>query len=213
RINVSLDSVDPKSFQEITRRDGLEKVLRGIEMAKRVGFDRIRINAVSIKGRTESEIVPLAIFCRKHRLELRFIEFMPLDGDGNWLADQVLSGKQVLDLISQEVAPLTRVYRHDPSQPATDYEYPGGERVGFINSVTEPFCESCNRLRMTAEGRLRNCLFANQEWDVRHLVRNGHDDAEIVDLIQACVAAKKLGHGSNNGNFVRPERAMYQIGG
>ena len=213
RLNISLDTVDEERFRKITRRTGLHQVLEGIRAAQDCGFDRIRINAVSIKGMTEAEIEPLANFCRESKLELRFIEFMPLDGDEAWENQQVLSGQRVREIIEATVGVLHPVERTDPSQPAIDYAYDDGLRVGFINSVTEPFCSTCNRLRLTAEGRIRNCLFANDEWDLREPIRAGADDAQLEELIRKCVAAKRLGHGSDSGIFVRPQRAMYQIGG
>lgn len=219
RLNVSLDTIDPTMFERITRRKGLDKVIEGIAAAKQVGFNRIRINAVSIKGLTESEIVPLARFCRDELLELRFIEFMPLDADEAWNLDQVLTGAQVRDIISSEVATLVPAERANKSQPAIDYEYEpvsgnsSVARVGFIDSVSQPFCDSCNRMRVTAEGKFRNCLFSSVEWDVRETLRGGTSDEDIENIIRECVMAKKAGHGSDTGRFLRPEKAMYQIGG
>ena len=168
RLNISLDALSEEVFEQIARRTGLNKVLDGIQAAIEVGFERIRLNAVSIRGLTESEIVPLAQFARQHGLELRFIEYMPLDADGQWSHDDVLSGDEVRGIISDEVGQLSPVGDQDPSQPASDYEYRDGVgRVGFINSVTQPFCGACDRLRLTAEGQIRNCLFSTVEWDAR----------------------------------------------
>jgi cyclic pyranopterin phosphate synthase len=214
RLNVSLDTIDPDVFERITRRKGLEKVLDGIAAAKRVGFENIRLNAVSIAGISETEIVPLAKFARGQNLELRFIEFMPLDGEQAWQTQQVLSGAKVRELITAEVGSLEPSERSNPSQPAVDFRYSDGlGSVGFINSVTEPFCKSCDRIRITAEGKFRNCHFSSVEWDVRETLRSGANDEEIERLIRECVTAKKLGHGTNDGEFLRPEKAMYQIGG
>ncbi len=214
RLNVSLDTIDPEVFERITRRKGLDKVLNGIKVAHAVGFTNIRINAVSMVGISETEIVPMAEFCRDNNLELRFIEFMPLDGDEAWQTNQVLSGDQVREMISREVGLLVPAERKDLSQPAVDYGYvEGNGSVGFINSVTQPFCGDCNRMRVTAEGKFRNCLFSGEEWDVRELLRGEATDAEIEALIRDCVMHKKAGHGTNDGNFLRPEKAMYQIGG
>lgn len=214
RLNVSLDTVDPAVFERITRRQGLDKVLSGIAVAQQVGFENIRINAVSIAGITETEIVPLAKFAREQNLELRFIEFMPLDADKAWQTQQVLSGADVREVIASEIGSLVPSKRTNPSQPAIDFRYAeGGGSVGFINSVTEQFCSSCDRMRITAEGKFRNCLFSSVEWDVRSALRSGADDAELERLIRECVAAKKLGHGTNEGEFLRPDKAMYQIGG
>ncbi len=214
RLNVSLDSVDPEMFERITRRKGLEKVLSGIEVAQNVGFEQIRVNAVSIAGISETEIVPLARFARERGLELRFIEFMPLDGDEAWENGQVLSGASVRELIAEQVGTLERASRPNQSQTALDCRnLDGGGKIGFINSVTEPFCGDCDRMRVTAEGKFRNCLFSTEEWDVRESLRSDASDAEIEAIIRECVAAKKVGHGSDDGQFVRPEKAMYQIGG
>jgi cyclic pyranopterin phosphate synthase len=214
RLNISLDGLREETFQRISRRSGLDRVLAGIFAAKRHGFERIRLNAVAIRGITEDEIVPLGEFAREQEFELRFIEFMPLDAEGNWQTDQVLSGERIRQMLEAEFGPLVPAARPDPSQPATDYQFADGRgSIGFINPVTQPFCESCNRLRVTAEGQLRNCLFSTAEWDARALLRGSADDTQIAQLIRDCVWAKKPGHGIDTPEFVRPERAMYQIGG
>jgi cyclic pyranopterin phosphate synthase len=214
RLNISLDSLSEETFRRIARRDGLDRVLAGIYAARRVGFDRIRMNAVAIKGITEPEIVPLARFARENQMEMRFIEFMPLDAEQHWQQEQVLSGDDIRRLIEEAIGPLEPATRPDPSQPATDFRFTDGSgTVGFINPVTQPFCEDCNRLRLTAEGQIRNCLFSTVEWDARALLRGGGSDAELAELIRDCVRAKKPGHGIDSSDFVRPERAMYQIGG
>ena len=214
RLNISLDTLRPETFLEISRREGLDQVLAGIEAAQQVGFDKIKLNAVAIKDLTEPDIVPLARFARQRGLELRFIEYMPLDADGNWSDDQVLSGSQIIDLLEAEFGPLIALCVADASQPATDYRYTDDQAtVGFINPVTQPFCGDCNRLRLTAEGQVRNCLFSTVEWDARALLRGGANDDELRTLLRSCVAAKKAGHGINSDEFVRPERAMFQIGG
>ncbi len=214
RLNISLDSLDPVMFERISRRSGLEKVLEGIVAARRAGFERIRLNAVAIRGETEEQVVPLARFALEHCLELRFIEFMPLDADRQWADDSVLSGEAIRQIVQREFGPLEPAPRPDASQPAIDYLYASGRgRLGFINPVTQPFCGQCNRLRMTAEGQLRNCLFSTNEWDARALLRSGASDDDLATLIRDCVAAKKHGHGIDQPDFLRPERAMYQIGG
>jgi cyclic pyranopterin phosphate synthase len=145
---------------------------------------------------------------------MRFIEYMPLDADGNWDNEQVLSGETILKTLTAEIGPLEPIPGGDPSQPAVDYRFvDGGGVVGFINPVTQPFCSDCNRLRLTAEGQIRNCLFSIEEWDARAVMRGGDDDAALARLMIDCVAAKKAGHGINSDDFVRPERAMFQIGG
>ena len=214
RLNISFDTLDPAMFERISRRPGLEKVLAGIAAAQRAGFESIRLNAVAIRGETEDQIVPLTRFALEHRLELRFIEFMPLDAQGEWQTSSVLPGEQIRQIVQQEFGPIEPAPRPDPSQPAVDYLYAGGQgRLGFINPVSQPFCQQCNRLRVTAEGQLRNCLFSTTEWDARALLRRGGSDEELSSLVRDCVAAKKPGHGIDQPGFLRPQRAMYQIGG
>ncbi|HEX7377236.1 MAG TPA: GTP 3',8-cyclase MoaA [Pirellulales bacterium] len=214
RLNISLDTLRPETFLRISRREGLDQTLAGIAAALRVGFDKIKLNAVAIKDLTEPDVVPLARFAREHGLELRFIEYMPLDADGNWSNDQVLSGEQIMELLAAEFGPLAAAPGADPSQPATDYQYTDhSATIGFINPVTKPFCADCNRLRLTAEGQVRNCLFSTVEWDARALLRGDAGDDELRELLRSCVAAKKAGHGINSDEFVKPERAMFQIGG
>lgn len=214
RLNISLDSLNETTFQRIARREGLQRVLDGIFAARRAGFTRIRLNAVAIRGITEAEIVPLGRFAREHDFELRFIEFMPLDAENHWENSQVLSGEEIRTALENEFGPLEPVTRHDPSQPATDYAFTDGVgRIGFINPVSQPFCGDCNRLRITAEGQIRNCLFSQEEWDARAALRGGATDAELAALIETAVSAKQPGHGINSDEFLRPTRAMYQIGG
>jgi GTP 3',8-cyclase len=218
RLNVSLDSLRDEMFEAIARRRGLDRVLAGLVAAKEVGFRRIRINAVSIRGLTEEEIVPLALFCRRQGFHLRFIEFMPLDAEAGWSNRQVLSGREVRGILEREVGPLVEATRHDDGQPAIDYDWVDGRgSVGFIDPVTQPFCDRCDRLRLTADGQLRNCLFSTEEWDARGILRNGADpdevEARLAELLRACVAAKRPAHGIGTPAFARPQRAMYQIGG
>jgi cyclic pyranopterin phosphate synthase len=220
RLNVSLDALREDVFETLARRRGLQEVLAGLAAAKRAGFEpgqgaaAIRINAVSIRGLTESQIVPLAEFCRREQFQLRFIEFMPLDAEEAWSKTQVLSGREVRELLERVIGSLVPLAADDPGQPAIDYEWAdGGGRVGFIDPVTQPFCDRCDRLRLTADGQFRNCLFSTTEWDVRAVMRGGGDDAEIAALLRACVAAKKAAHGIDTPAFERPARAMYQIGG
>ena len=214
RVNISLDTLDPETFERITRRKGLDKVLAGIDAAIEAGFEQVRINAVSMAGITDAEIIPLAQFARRKQLELRFIEFMPLDGDEAWQREQVLTGEAIRQAISKGVGLLEPVARPHAAQPATDYEYADGSgRVGFINSVSEPFCGSCDRIRMTAEGQFRNCLFSTREWDLRTLLRTGASDDQILATMRDSVAAKAAAHGIDSEEFQRPAKAMYQIGG
>ena len=213
RLNVSLDSLREDVFERIARRRGLDRVLAGLAAARRAGFAEIRINAVSIRGLTEGEIVPLARFCRREGFHLRFIEFMPLDAEEAWDRARVLSGADVRAILEREIGPLVAETAGDPGQPALDYRWADGGRVGFINPVTRPFCDRCDRLRLTADGQFRNCLFSTTEWDVKALLRGGGSDEEIAALLRECVAAKKAAHGIDTPDFARPARAMYQIGG
>ena len=214
RLNISLDGMSEETFRRISRREGLHRVLEGIAAAQDAGFENTRLNAVAIRNLTEPEIVPLARFARERGLELRFIEFMPLDAEEHWQSDQVLSGDDIRELLEAEFGPLLPAHRGDPSQPAVDFEFAdGGGKIGFINPITQPFCGDCNRLRITAEGKLRNCLFSLVEWDARAILRGGGSDDELAALTRDCVLAKKPGHGIDSPEFLRPERAMYQIGG
>jgi len=215
RINVSLDALDPVKFREITRREGYEKVLEGIQAAQRVGFDPVKVNAVSVRGMTEDQIVPFGRFARETGVEIRFIEFMPLDADNAWEREKVLFAQEIIDTLSREIMPLVPRGIDDPSAPATDFEFADGQgRIGFIASVSRPFCMNCNRFRLTADGKLRNCLFSLEETDVKRLIRDSAaGDAEIAAAIQSCIAAKNEGHEINTARFIQPDRPMYSIGG
>ena len=214
RVNISLDCLSEETFQRISRREGLDRVLEGIFAARLVGFERIRLNAVAIRGITEAEVLPLGAFAREHGMEMRFIEFMPLDAENHWKTDQVLDGDEIRRMLEAEFGPLEPVDRLDPSQPAADFQFADGVgRIGFINPVTHPFCSTCNRLRLTAEGKVRNCLFSNDERDVLTLLRGDGTDEQIAEIVRASITAKKVGHGIDSPDFVKPERAMYQIGG
>jgi cyclic pyranopterin phosphate synthase len=206
RLNVSLDTMDAARFQQLTRRTGFEQVIEGILAAK--------INAVAIRGTTEADVVPLAQFARRHGLELRFIEYMPLDAGHQWERAKVLFAAEILELLTLGIGPLRPVADQDPRAPALDYEYhDGGGRVGFIASISRPFCMSCNRLRLTSDGKLRHCLFALEETDLRALLRGGASDAAIAAAVRDCVAAKWEGHEINTARFIQPERLMHAIGG
>jgi cyclic pyranopterin phosphate synthase len=213
RINVSLDTLDPETFRRLTRRDGLDKVLEGILAAKAAGFDPVKVNAVSIRGVTEAEAVPLARFARQHGLELRFIEYMPIGAD-RWERGKVYFAHEILEQLEREVAPLVPADDYDPRAPAMEFRYAdGGGRVGIIASISRPFCLKCNRLRLTADGKLRNCLFAVEETDVKPLLRGGADDARLAEAVRACVRAKWEGHEINTSRFIKPLRTMHAIGG
>jgi cyclic pyranopterin phosphate synthase len=213
RINVSLDTLDPGRFRQLTRRDGLDKVIDGILAAKRAGFHPVKVNAVSIRGVTEHEVVPLARFARQHGLELRFIEYMPIGAD-TWERSKVYFAHEILEQLEREVAPLAPAKDYDARAPAMDFEYgDGGGRVGIIASISRPFCMSCNRLRLTADGKLRNCLFALDEVDVKGLLRGGGAAAEVAEVVRRNVWAKWEGHEINTARFIKPLRTMHAIGG
>ncbi|MEE2639598.1 MAG: GTP 3',8-cyclase MoaA [Planctomycetota bacterium] len=214
RLNISLDGLSEATFQKISRRTGIQKVIDGIEAALDTGFDRIRLNAVSIAGITEKEIIPLARYAMERNLELRFIEFMPLDAQQDWQNEQVLPGERIKAELEAEFGKLLPAERNDPSQPALDFVFEqGGGKIGLINPVSQPFCQDCNRLRITAEGQIRNCLFSTTEWDARALLRSGATDQAIEEMVRECVGQKKAAHGIDTADFQRPAKAMFQIGG
>jgi cyclic pyranopterin phosphate synthase len=213
RINVSLDSLDPLKFAEITRRPLFDAVMRGLEEAARVGFAPIKVNAVAVRGFTEPELLRFAELAREKAYQVRFIEFMPLDGDGGWNAGQVLTQAEILDTIGA-VYPLERVSAPGNSDPATLFRFADGKgEIGIIPTVTDPFCASCNRIRLTADGKLRHCLFAVEETDLKTPMRIGATDEDLAWRFVDCVEAKWPGHMINQGGFHRPDRNMSQIGG
>ncbi len=211
RINISLDSLRRERFLEMTRRDELERVLEGIDAAIDAGFAPVKINCVVNRGVNDDEIVDFARFGRERGVEVRFIEFMPLDADGHWQRDQVVSQSEIVDAITA-VFPLETGERGHA--PAERFRYADGAgSVAVIAAVTEPFCASCDRVRLSAEGSLRNCLFALDEFDLRSALRRGVGDDDLAGIIAACVAAKWAGHGIGTVNFIRPGKSMSQIGG
>lgn len=213
RLNIHLDTLDRERFRRITRRNDLPAVLASIETARSIGFGPIKINVVAVKNLIEPDIVPIAHYCRDNGFEPRFIEFMPLDSQNLWNREKVLSADEIIGILSREVSPLTEVPDRDPRAPATEYSYADGRgRVGVIPSVTRPFCLNCNRVRLTADGKLRYCLFAIDETDIRSLLRSDSDD-QIADALRGNIAGKWLGHEINSTRFVAPPRPMYSIGG
>jgi cyclic pyranopterin phosphate synthase len=214
RINIHLDTLDRERFRRITRRDELDRVLDGIETCLRLGYGPIKLNAVAVKGLTEPDILPIAHFCRERGIEPRFIEFMPLDSQHLWDRTQVLAADDIIGILSREISPLIEIPDRDPRAPATEYRYSDGRgQVGFIASVTRPFCLNCNRIRLTSDGKLRYCLFAIEETNVKDLLRSGASDEEVAALIRSMVRQKWLGHEINSTHFVPPPRPMYAIGG
>ena len=211
RINVSLDSLRADRFEELTLRNELPRVLDGIDAAIDAGLYPVKVNVVVMRGVNDDELVDLARFGRERGVEVRFIEFMPLDADRSWSEGAVVGQDEILARIG-EVFPLEPVDR--TSAPATRYRYvDGAGGIGVVASVTRSFCDSCDRIRLTADGQFRNCLFAVEEFDLRSLLRSGASDDEVGDLLQGAVAAKWAGHGISTVDFVRPNRSMSQIGG
>ena len=211
RVNVSCDSLRADRFAELTRRDGLTRVLEGIDAALAAGFDPVKVNCVIMRGVNDDEIADFVAFGRHKGVEVRFIEFMPLDADGIWTNDLVVGVDQILARVN-EASPVEPVER--TSAPATRYRFADGVgAVGIVASVSDSFCSTCDRVRLTADGQFRNCLFAVTETDVRALLRSGAGDDEVAAALEGSVAAKWAGHQINRVNFIRPRRSMSQIGG
>jgi len=214
RLNISLDTLDRDKFHRITRCDELPQVLEGIDAAERVGFRRIKLNALAIRGQTEDDVAALARFARQRNMELRFIEFMPFAGAQQWREDLVLPGQQILKILSETVGSLEPLPTQQAPAPANRYRFLDGSGViGLINSVSEPFCSRCSRLRLTAEGNVQNCLFSTGQWDARAILRGGGGPEQLAQLIREAVRNKHEKHGTESGQFARTERSMHQIGG
>ncbi|NLA36087.1 MAG: GTP 3',8-cyclase MoaA [Actinobacteria bacterium] len=211
RINISLDTLRPERFVAMTRRDELDRVLDGIDAAVAAGFEPVKVNAVVQSGVNDDELVELARFGRQRGVEMRFIEFMPLDADGRWERGDVVAKQQIVERIAAHfpVRALERTHA-----PADRFEYlDGAGSFGVIASVTEAFCGSCDRLRLSSEGTLRNCLYALEEYDLRAALRADADDDELSEIITRCVAHKWAGHAIGQVHFIRPFRSMSQLGG
>jgi GTP 3',8-cyclase len=213
RFNVSIDSLQRDRFFAMTRRDALPQVLRGLEaLAAHPEAHPIKVNAVALRGFTETEVLPFARFAREHPYEVRFIEYMPLDGDRSWTRDQVLSGAEVRAIIEAEF-PLEPEPR-ERSATARVYRFADGQgRIGFINPVSEPFCGDCDRIRLTADGKLRTCLFSLNETDLRAPLRAGASDTELERIVRDAIWRKELKHRVNEPGFIQPARTMSAIGG
>jgi cyclic pyranopterin phosphate synthase len=214
RINVSLDSLSHVRFAEITRRDALDRVLAGLEEAERHPELRpIKVNCVAIKSFTETEVPALAELARRKPYVVRFIEFMPLDADKAWREDEVLTGAEIRALIEAAHGPLVELPAK-PSSTARRFGFADGRgEIGFVNPVSEPFCSACDRIRLTADGQLRTCLFSRREWDLKTPLRDGASDEQLESLLRWAVAHKELKHRINEPGFVRASRSMSQIGG
>ena len=213
RLNVSLDTLKGEKFVHLTRREGFAQVWEGIEEADRAGFRPIKINVVVLRGVNDDEILDFAGMARTRPWKVRFIEFMPLDGDGIWTRDQVVPAREILERIHGRW-PLDPVSDAPLTDPARVFRFRDGVGdVGVIASVSEPFCSSCDRIRITPDGQLRTCLFSTWETDLKGPMRRGADDAELVAMVRGALEKKEAGHGINDPKFVKPARAMYSIGG
>jgi cyclic pyranopterin phosphate synthase len=211
RINISIDSLRPKRFEQLTRRNELDRVLDGIDAALDAGFDPVKLNVVCMRGVNDDEVVDFAAFGRQRGVEVRFIEFMPLDGGHSWARESVVPGEEIIQAIGATY-PVRRI--EQGSEPASLWEYQDGRgRVGVIPSVTEPFCATCDRVRLTSDGQLRACLFSTDEVDLRAVMRSGGSDADLESAMRRCVAGKRAGHGIGTVTFVQPPRTMSRIGG
>jgi len=211
RINISIDSLKAEKFKEITLRDEMQKVIAGIESSLEAGLSPVKINVVTMRGINDDEILDFAKFGRDLSVIVRFIEFMPLDADENWSTAAVVSQQEIFSAINS-VYPLEAVERS--SAPASRFRYLDGQgEIGIVASVTQKFCGTCDRIRITADGQFRNCLFSNEELDLKEALRSGSSDREICELLESAVLAKREGHGIGNVDFIRPARSMSQIGG
>jgi len=214
RITISLDSLKPEKFTEMTGVDVLDRVLLGIEAAKRAGLDPIKINVVVVRGHNESEVADFATFAREHKVKMRFIEFMPLDSGHDWSRDDVVSGREIRERISERF-PLVAVDTFRGSETSSRYRFADGGpgEIGIIAPVTEPFCGACSRIRLTADGQIRTCLFSTVEHSLRDVIRTGASRSEIIDFIESVVLKKEPRHYINDPQFVAPSRSMSFIGG
>jgi GTP 3',8-cyclase len=211
RINISIDSLQAERFLELTRRDELDRVLDGIDAALAAGLHPVKLNAVMMRGINDDEVVDFATFGRERGLAVRFIEFMPLDAEGRWSKELVVPADEIIESVNA-VYPLEPIVRG--TEPAERFRYLDGKGdIGVIASVTKPFCGNCDRVRITAEGQFRTCLFAVEEFDMRKLLRGGASDDELAAAIEAAVGTKWAGHAIGQVNFIRPARSMSQIGG
>ncbi len=214
RINVSLDSLDAAKFHLMTRRKYYHKVWEGLEAVENLGIRPIKINAVLIRGINDDEILNFAHLVRTRPFVVRFIEFMPIGMDDGWSSDKVVPSKEIVERIERGLGKKLVPVEYHGTQPADRYQFEDGlGEIGFISSVSEPFCDHCNRVRITSDGKLRTCLFSLTETDLRSLVRNGASDDEIKQTIREAVWKKEVGHLINRPEFVRPSRTMSQIGG
>ncbi len=211
RINISMDSLDRDRFRDLTKRDELGRVLEGIDAAVEAGFSPVKVNAVLMRGINDDEIVDFLRLGRQKGITIRFIEFMPLDAQGEWSADRVVPYAEILERAAEhfEFEPISRGH-----EPAERFRYlDGAGEFGVIASVTQPFCESCDRMRLSAEGQLRNCLFAHDHVDLRAILRSGGNDDDLIAAVAGEVERKWAGHAIGQVHFIRPSKSMSQLGG
>ena len=214
RVTISIDSLKRKVFQEMTGVDVLDRVLAGLAAAKTAGLEPIKINAVIVRGHNEDEVADFAEFAREHDVKMRFIEFMPLDSGHDWAREQVVSGREIRERIDERF-PLVAIDVARGSETSARYRFTDGApgEIGIIAPVTEPFCGACSRIRLTADGQIRTCLFSTVEHSLRDVVRGGATRDEIVEYIASVVLKKEPRHYINDPNFVTPSRTMSFIGG
>jgi cyclic pyranopterin phosphate synthase len=214
RVTISLDSLKRDVFKRMTGVDVLDRVLAGIAAAKDAGLEPIKINAVIVRGHNEAEVADFAAFAREYDVKMRFIEFMPLDSGHEWSRADVVSGREIRDRISERF-PLVKLAVNRGSETSSRYRFADGApgEIGIIAPVTEPFCGACSRIRLTADGQIRTCLFSTVEHSLREVVRSGASKAEIVDYIDSVILKKEPRHFINDPGFVAPSRTMSFIGG
>jgi cyclic pyranopterin phosphate synthase len=220
RLNISLDTLSDETFKRLARREGLQRVLEGIRAAKQFPSLQIKLNALVLRDVNLLDVIELVKFAVSEHLHLRFIEFMPLDSERSWSRGRMVPGSELRALVAEHFEPLQPCPVTDPSQPAVDYWLPShGIKLGFIDSVSQPFCGGCDRVRITADGKIRNCLFGRDEWDLSSVFSESpsrssiHLEQRIAEIFRQAVDAKHASHGIEDPGFEPPERAMYQIGG
>lgn len=214
RMTLSLDSLKKDRFESITGVDKFDDVISAIRAAKKAGLEPLKVNAVIVRGRNDDELVDFARFARDEDVSIRFIEFMPLDSGHEWKREMVVSGKEIFETISREI-PLVLQHSTRGAETAWNYSFQDSNRgsIGIIAPVTQPFCGACSRIRLTADGQIRTCLFSNVEHNLRDVIRGGASREEIVDFVRSVTLTKEAGHRINDEKFIQPSRTMSFIGG
>lgn len=218
RVNISLDTLSEPTFRQLSRRSGLHKVLEGIQASLSDPRLQVRLNALLLRKVNLADLIDLVQFARQRSITIRFIEFMPLDSDAKWQLEEVVTGAEVREILSEKFGPMKPLSQPNSSQPACDYQFADGSQIGFIDSVSQPFCSKCDRLRLTADGKLRNCLFGSNEWDLGPVWEDpncklSERRSKISLLMDECVAQKAHSHGIGEPGFSGASRSMHQIGG